>query len=84
MITTQQNKLRCDPHIEYSAYWRCWYDFMGIDTTQFITYTKWNDLYAKITNTKQYEKLCKYNKNIPLYPNEIYKEYEDANNNIRR
>lgn len=81
----QQNKLPSEPNIKYAVYWRGWYDFMGIDTKQFITYKKWNNIYAEITNVKQYEKLCKQNKNIPLYPNEIYKEYDVLNNkNSRR
>ena len=39
----QQNKLPSEPNIKYAVYWRGWYDFMGIDTKQFITYKKWNN-----------------------------------------
>ena len=72
--------------------WINWYDFMGTDTTKFIqTKDEWKKFCKKlnIKSVDDYEKACELNINLPIYPEEIYKDYtgnlqSELEFNIRR
>ena len=72
--------------------WINWYDFMGTDTTKFIqTKDEWKKFCKKlnIKSVGDYEKACELNINLPIYPEEIYKDYignmqSELEFNIRR
>ena len=71
--------------------WTNWYNFLGIDTTNFIqSKNDWED-FCKKNNVKtldDYNNLCNINKQLPKYPNEFYNNFTniifELNLNIKR
>jgi hypothetical protein len=75
------------PENKYSIYWKGWYDFLGIDKSIFIpTLDKWKIEVKKLniqTVTGYGESCNELNNNLPLYPNEIYKDFTSLYNEFK-
>ena len=68
--------LPLDPEIIYQPFWKGWYDFLGIDISQFITdMNEWKNKLKElnITSLEQYYESCKKYDYLPIMPKEIYK-----------
>ena len=67
-----------DPKERFPMYFKNWYDFLKIDTSNFIKSVKeWRGLCKKegIKTTKEYFKLCGRDNTVPIMPGEFYKGY---------
>ncbi len=65
--------------------WRNWYDFLGIDTSIFIQNKEDWIKFCKeknIINLEIYYENCKIYKELPLYPDIIYRNFSNINNEL--
>lgn len=83
------NDLPENPEIKYSKYWSNleygWYTFLGIDTDGFIKSVGELKKYCKkygVTNSEDYNKLCKKKKKLPCMPEELYKGFTNVKQEI--
>lgn len=82
----QGNKKILDPKERFPAYFKSWYDFLGIPTHDFITsLSEWKKQCKKnkIQSLKDYEKLCEDDETFPTMPEEFYPEFTNLGNELR-
>jgi superfamily II DNA or RNA helicase len=78
-----------NPENKYGIYWKGWYDFLGIDKSIFVpTLAIWREKVKKlnIQTVTGYGESCNFNElnnNLPLYPNEIYKDFTSLYNEFK-
>lgn len=71
------NKKMLDPEKRFPAYFKDWYDFLKIDTHNFIqSVNMWRKKIKKnnIKTMEAYEKLCENDDSFPSMPEELYKK----------
>jgi superfamily II DNA or RNA helicase len=78
ILCESNDKLVYNPDEIYHKYWNNWYDFLNIDTSNFIqTKTKWKDK-CQILGIMNYDQYCSI---VPLYPTlpampeEVYRNF---------
>lgn len=71
-----------NPEKHFKPIWKGWYDFLDIDTSIYPdTKQVWIELCKsiKIISIDDYFNKCNYIKNLPLYPNDLYKNQNFSN-----
>ena len=69
-----------NPDEKYKDYWTNWYDFLGIDTKNFIqSKEKWIKYCKKkkVMTLDEYYNLCNINSSLPTMPEEYYDKFTD-------
>lgn len=77
-LDDSDNKIMLDPQERFSVYFKNWYDFLKIDTSNFIeTLDEWRKQCKKnkIKCFDDYKKLCKRNDSFPTMPGEFYQGF---------
>ena len=71
---SKKKNLEKNPEIKYIKYWSNSYDFLGIDTSNYISKNKFKKVCIKfdIKNAKDLEKFTKKYNNLPYDPCEYY------------
>lgn len=82
------NGFEKNPENKYGIYWKGWYDFLGMDKSIFIpTLEMWRTEVKKlnIQTVTGYNESCNgLNNNLPLYPNEIYKDFSTLHDEFQK
>jgi superfamily II DNA or RNA helicase len=84
-INSKNNIEKIEPNIKWSHYWKNWYDFLGIDTSEFIqTKDEWVRFCKKknVKSVDEYYKLCSKYKKLPTMPEELYCNFSNFNNEL--
>lgn len=74
-----------NPDDYFEDYWIGWYDYLSIDTNNLIKdKTEWKDKCHKlnIKSIEDYYEKCKTNHDLPIYPNEIYYNFTNIENEL--
>ena len=69
--------LTLEPKIKYVSIWKNWYDFLGVDISDFPkNYIEWKKKCIKlnITNEREYHDLCDMH-NLPWMISDMYNEH---------
>jgi len=84
-LCEMHDELIKNPELYFKSIWKNWYDFLGIDTSIFIqSKEEWKlkCVELNITTYKNYRLKCKSHRNLPLMPDEFYKEFTDFENEL--
>lgn len=74
-----------DPRDHFGNIFRSWYDFLQIDTSNFIQDKNEWITFCKNNNVKSldnYYNLCKIHNNLPRMPNEFYNNFTNMGNEL--
>jgi predicted helicase len=76
-----------DPMVYFTkkALWKNWYDFLGINTSNFAQEkTEWLSICKElnITSIEMYSEIIKNNKKLPEYPSEFYGNFSNIENEL--
>lgn len=67
-----------DPSIEFSNYFKGWYDFLKVDTSKFMqSKNEWTQFCKKyrISSKIKYEKMLQHHECLPEHPEELYESF---------
>lgn len=69
-------KLIPEPEIYFKSIWKNWYEYLGIDTSDYPSFKDWCKIIKKlkISSVEEYENYCE-EENLPEMPEEYYKEF---------
>ncbi|ATZ81083.1 DEXDc helicase [Bodo saltans virus] len=73
------------PEEYFEKYWNGWYNYLNIDTNNFIKdKNEWKNKCKKlkVTSLENYHEKCKFYNELPLYPNEIYYNFTSIENEL--
>ena len=74
-----------NPEKKYKEYWTNWYDFLGIDTSEFIQKKdEWKKycLSKDFNSVDDYYKLCENNNKLPTMPEDFYNKFTDIKSEL--
>lgn len=84
-LTEKDKNLIKSPDSYFDNYWNGWYDYLNINTDKLIKdKTKWKEKCEKlnIQSVEDYYEKCKSNHELPIYPNEIYYNFTNIDNEL--
>ena len=67
-----------EEYFKLKGVWTNWYDFLGVDTQKFIQNKNDWIIFCKENNVKSlddYKELCKIYEEVPMCPNDFYKDF---------
>ena len=84
-LVESDDKLIQDPDNKYKKFWKDWYNFLGIDTDNYIQNLEDWKKRCKILGIKSwndYKKMCEKNKELPTMPNKFYRNFTNIRNEL--
>ena len=71
-----------EPPIHFYGVWSNWFDYLSIDTSNWIQCKNEWKRYCKnlnISNVEKYNRIAKTDNNLPLEPKQFYEEVKNQN-----